>query len=43
MRDNDEVIRNTEDNGDYLDPDRHKENIEDDEPEQYQENVVKIR
>ena len=38
MRDNYEVIRHTED---YVDPDKHRKNIEDDDTEQYQETITK--
>ena len=41
MRNNDEVIRNTEEYEDYVYPDKYQENIEDCEPEKYQENIVK--
>ena len=43
MRDNDEVIRHTEYDEDYFKPDQLQENIEDDEPAQYQEKLSKMR
>ena len=41
MRDNDEYIRHTNKDEDYVDTDQHEENIEDYEPAQYLLNNVK--
>ena len=41
MRDNDEVIRHKEYDKDYVDPDKHQENMEYYKPAQYKENFVK--
>ena len=43
MRENNEVIRHTEEDEDYVKPDQHQENIEDDEPAQHQEFFSKMR
>ena len=41
MRDNDEYIRHTNKDEDYVDTDQHEENIEYYEPSQYMLNIVK--
>ena len=43
MRENDELIRHTKEDKDYSKPDQHQENIEDDEPAQYQECFLRMR
>ena len=41
MRENDEIIRHREEDKYYVETDKHQENIEDNEPTQYQENIAK--